>query len=44
VEHRFQKDELYEVSKKWQALIRQSVNELPSEWMSPALAKLDAGG
>ena len=40
VHHRFQKDDLYEVSKTWQALIRQSVGALPSAWMEPILSKL----
>lgn len=39
-QHRFHKDDLYEVSKKWQALIRQSVNELPSAWMEPLLSQM----
>lgn len=40
VQHRFGKDDLYDVSKKWQALIRESVGELPSAWMEPILSKL----
>lgn len=40
IEQRFDKDELYEVSKKWQSLIRESVNELPSEWMEKILSRL----
>ncbi len=40
VQHRFQKEELYEISKRWQELIRRSVNELPSAWMDPILSKL----
>lgn len=43
VEQRFTKDELYEVSKKWQQLIRQSVNELPPEWMDKILKRLPNG-
>lgn len=40
IEQRFEKDELYEVSKKWQSLIRESVNDLPSEWMEKILSRL----
>jgi len=40
VEQRYEKDELYDLSKKWQELIRQSVHELPSEWMDKILSKL----
>jgi putative proteasome-type protease len=42
VEKRFEKDELYEISKRWQALIRQSVGELPSSWMDKILSQLPA--
>jgi putative proteasome-type protease len=42
VEQRFEKDDLYDVSKKWQSLIRESVNDLPSEWMDKILSRLPA--
>jgi putative proteasome-type protease len=40
VEQRFEKDDLYELSKKWQSLIRESVNQLPSEWMEKVMSRL----
>ena len=40
VEHRFTKDDLFESSRWWQERLRQSVSELPSEWMKPALDRL----
>lgn len=42
IEQRFEKDELYDISKKWQTLIRASVNELPSDWMDKILSRLPA--
>ncbi len=40
VEHRFQKDDLLEVSTWWQERLRQSVNELPSGWIEHLFAAL----
>ncbi len=40
IEHRFEKDDLYELSKKWQSSLRESVNALPSEWMEKILNRL----
>jgi putative proteasome-type protease len=40
IEHRYEKSDLLEVSNWWQDRLRQSVNELPSEWIEHAFAKL----
>lgn len=40
IEHRYQKDDLLELSTWWQERLRQSVNELPSEWVEAAFSKL----
>jgi putative proteasome-type protease len=40
VEHRFQRDDLREISNWWQERMRRSVEDLPSEWIERALSKL----
>ena len=40
VEHRYQKEDLLELSTWWQERLRQSVNELPSAWIEDAFSKL----
>jgi len=40
VEHRFEAGELAEISEWWQNRLRQSVRELPSEWIEKIAAKL----
>jgi putative proteasome-type protease len=40
VEHRYQKEDLLELSNWWQERLRRSVNELPSEWLEDAFSKL----
>jgi putative proteasome-type protease len=40
IEHRYQKEDLLELSTWWQERLRQSVNELPSEWIEKAFSKL----
>lgn len=40
IEHRYEKSDLLEVSNWWQDRLRHSVNELPSEWIEHAFAKL----
>ena len=42
VEHRYQRDDLRRISNWWQERMRHSVQELPSEWMEDAFAKLAA--
>lgn len=42
IEHRYQKDDLLELSNWWQERLRQSVNELPSAWIEEAFSKLTA--
>lgn len=42
IEHRFTKEDLAESSRWWQERLRKSVNELPADWMAPALARLSA--
>lgn len=40
VEHRYDKEELAAVSNWWQERLRQSMRELPLEWMRPLLSRL----
>ena len=40
IEHRFQKDDLQEVSFWWQERIADSVRELPDEWVEVVFSKL----
>jgi putative proteasome-type protease len=40
IEHRYQKEDLLELSNWWQERLRQSVSELPSEWLEDAFSKL----
>ena len=40
IEHRYQKNDLLELSTWWQERLRQSVGELPSEWIEDAFSKL----
>ena len=41
VEHRYEKEDLLDVSGWWQERLRQSVNELPSRWIDGAFSKLE---
>jgi putative proteasome-type protease len=40
VEHRYQKDDLREITNWWQERMRRSVQELPSGWIEAAFSKL----
>ncbi len=40
VEHRYEKEDLEELSSWWQERLRQGVNELPSEWIDNIMARL----
>jgi putative proteasome-type protease len=40
VEHRYQRDELREISNWWQERMRRSVQDLPSEWVESAFSRL----
>jgi len=40
IEHRYQKEDLLALSNWWQERLRQSVSELPSEWLEDAFSKL----
>jgi putative proteasome-type protease len=40
IEHRYEKADLLHASNWWQERLRASVNELPDEWIEPALAGL----
>lgn len=40
VEHRYEKNDLLSLSGWWQERLRQSVNELPSDWIDASFAKL----
>jgi putative proteasome-type protease len=40
IEHRFEKTDMVEISNWWQERLRQSVNELPRQWMERIFTKL----
>jgi putative proteasome-type protease len=40
VEHRYEKEDLQEISTWWQESLRRGVNDLPSEWIDNIMAKL----
>ncbi len=40
VEHRYQREDLKEISRWWQQRMRASVDELPSEWVEAAFSRL----
>jgi putative proteasome-type protease len=40
IEHRFEKNDMQDISSWWQDRLRQSVNELPREWMERVFSKL----
>ena len=40
IEHRFEKNDLLEISNWWQDRLRHSVNELPRQWMERVFSKL----
>jgi putative proteasome-type protease len=40
VEHRYQRDELRQISNWWQERMRRSVQDLPAEWVERALSKV----
>jgi len=40
IEHRYDRDDLHEISNWWQERMRRSVRELPSEWIESAFSKL----
>ena len=42
VEHRYQGDDLRQISNWWQERMRRAVQELPSEWIDSAFSKLTA--
>ena len=42
IEHRYEKDELLDVSGWWQDRLRRSVNELPSQWSESAFAAIES--
>ncbi len=44
IEHRFEKADLLEISNWWQDRLRQSVNELPRQWMERVFSKLGPEG
>ncbi|GAB4336601.1 MAG: proteasome-type protease [Desulfobulbaceae bacterium] len=41
IEHRYQQDDLLDISTWWDNALREAINNLPSEWMDRVLAKLD---
>jgi putative proteasome-type protease len=40
IEHRYEKEELLDVSGWWQDRLRRSVNELPSQWIESAFSEV----
>ncbi|MBY0426869.1 MAG: peptidase, partial [Cytophagales bacterium] len=38
-EHRFEKEDLQEVSLSWERMLSESVNKIPDEWMNPVFSK-----
>jgi putative proteasome-type protease len=40
IQHRFEKDDMREISQWWQERLRHSVNELPRHWMEQVFSKL----
>jgi putative proteasome-type protease len=40
VEHRFEKDDLDYIAKQWSALLKNAVQKLPVEWMTPVFTKI----
>jgi putative proteasome-type protease len=44
IEHRFEKNDMQDISGWWQERLRHSVNELPREWMERVFSKLGPEG
>lgn len=42
IEHRYERDDLRQISNWWQERMRRAVQELPSEWVESAFSKLTA--
>jgi len=42
IEHRYERDDLRQISNWWQEKMRRAVQELPSEWVESAFARLTA--
>ncbi|WP_247233196.1 peptidase [Telluribacter sp. SYSU D00476] len=40
IEHRFEKDDLDHIANQWSALLKNAVQKLPVEWMTPISAKM----
>lgn len=38
-EHRFEKEDLQEVSLSWEKMLSESVNKIPDDWMNPVFSK-----
>lgn len=38
-EHRFEKEDLQEVSSSWEKMLSESVNKIPDDWMNPVFSK-----
>jgi putative proteasome-type protease len=43
IEHRYEQEELSDISTWWDSALRQAIKELPDEWMARILAKLNPG-
>ena len=42
IEHRYERNDLSQISNWWQDRMRRAVQELPSEWVEQAFSKLTA--
>ena len=42
VEHRYQSEDLNQISRWWQERTRRAVDELPSQWVEAAFSRLNA--
>ena len=43
IEHRYEQDDLNDISTWWDDALRQAIKDLPSEWMDRVLARLNLG-
>jgi putative proteasome-type protease len=43
IEHRYEQEELSDISIWWDNALRQAIKDLPNEWMERVLAKLNPG-
>ena len=39
-EHRYEKEDLRDISSQWEEELKAALNKIPEEWMDPALKKI----